>query len=113
MTVFASAAQAARLHPVNWPGPVKAWLCIHRFEGSWTDDGWPHWGGLQMDEGFMRTYGLDFIRKRGGYANTWTPREQMIAANRARVGVDWRGSSWPGERGFTPWPRTARFCGLL
>lgn len=101
-------------HRLYSPGPIYAWLCIHRYEGSWTDTGDPYWGGLQMDRSFMRTYGWDFMRKHhGAYANRWTPREQMIAANRARVGVDWRGSHWPGPRGYTPWPNTARMCGLL
>jgi len=101
-------------HRMNYPGPIRNWMCIHRYEGSWRDVGDPYWGGLQMDKSFMLTYGLDFVRRhRGGWANTWTPREQMIAANRARVGVDWRGSHWPGWRGYTPWPNTARMCGLL
>lgn len=95
------------------PGPVKSWLCINRFEGSWTDSGDPYWGGLQMDRGFMATYGSDFIwRHQGGLANTWTPLEQMIAANRARVGLDWRGRH-VRVRGFYPWPTTARYCGLI
>ena len=45
---------------VSWlaahPPHKRGWLCIHRFEGSWSDDGDPYWGGLQMDRGFMRTY---------------------------------------------------------
>lgn len=105
---------------MNTPGPVKAWLCIHSHETAWTNDHltwdgrWSDYeGGLQFDSGFQRTYGLDFIRKHHGQgAHAWTPREQMIAANRARVGVDWRGASWPRPRGFGPWPNTAHMCGL-
>lgn len=105
---------------MNTPGPVAAWLCIHHYETLGHPDpaGWhvvdpPYEGGLQMDSGFQRTYGLDFIRAHHGQgAHAWTPREQMIAANRARVGVDWRGASWPGPRGFSPWPNTSRICGL-
>lgn len=93
--------------------PHKAqWLCIHRYEGDWEDGGNPHWGGLQMDWGFMHTYGADFIRKHGeprgvsgpnGWWNAWTPLEQMIAAERAHR----------SGRGFYPWPNTARKCGLI
>ena len=80
---------------------LHAWLCIHRYEGSWSDRGAPYWGGLQMDMTFMRTYGRRLLRLKGT-ANHWTPREQMIVANRAVP-----------TRGFTPWPRSARLCGLL
>jgi hypothetical protein len=84
-----------------------AWLCIHRHEAGWrgtdnkTHD--TYFGGLQMDRDFMSTYGKDMLRKYGGrYANHWTPTEQMVVAERA-----WR------DRGFYPWPHTARSCGLL
>lgn len=86
-----------------------AWDCIHPREGSWTDTGDPYWGGLQMDRSFMAAYGPDFLREhRGqgaggeGLADSWTPREQMIAADRAVA-----------SRGFSPWPQTARACGVL
>jgi hypothetical protein len=88
------------------------WLCIHSYEGDWEDGGDPHWGGLQMDWSFLHTYGADFIRRHGeprgvsgpdGWANAWTPTEQMIAAERAHR----------SGRGFYPWPNTARYCGLL
>ena len=77
------------------------WQCIHRFEGSWTDPNGPYYGGLQMDVGFQRTYGLDLYRSKGT-ADHWTPLEQMWVAERAFR-----------TRGFWPWPNTARFCGLL
>lgn len=80
----------------------SAWMCIHSHEGSWTDLGDPYWGGLQMDRGFMTTYGSDFIRRFGGYANVWPVWAQMEAAERAFQ-----------VRGFSPWPNTARACGLL
>jgi hypothetical protein len=84
-------------------GRVRDWLCIHGHEGAWNDTGDPYWGGLQMDRGFMRAYGRDMLqRHHGGLADTWTPREQMIVAERARR-----------SRGYTPWPATARMCGLL
>jgi hypothetical protein len=83
--------------------PHKAgWLCIQRFEGSWTDGGGPFYGGLQMDLGFQRTYGLALLQRKGT-ADRWTPLEQMWVAERAhRAG-----------RGFYPWPSTAHVCGLI
>jgi hypothetical protein len=79
-----------------------AWVCIHEHEGAWNDTGDPYWGGLQMDRGFMRAYGGDMIaRHGGGLADTWTPAEQIIVAERAYA-----------TRGFAPWPNTSRACGL-
>ena len=91
---------------VSWlaahPPHKRGWLCIHRFEGSWSDSGDPYWGGLQMDRGFMRTYApLSLLRK--GWANRWTPLEQMWVAERAQR----------SGRGYSPWPNTAHYCGLL
>lgn len=83
-------------------GNVSAWTCIHHGEGSWTDTRDPYWGGLQMDRGFMRQYGLDMIARHHGWANTWTPREQIIVAQRAFI----------QGRGYAPWPVTSRACGL-
>lgn len=102
-----------RLHP-RPPIPHKAgWLCIHSHEGSWTDSGDPYWGGLQMDRGFMETYGPDFIRRYKhidgqGFANVWPDWVQMVAAERA-----FSGYGGHGGRGYGPWPNTARYCGLL
>ena len=80
-----------------------AWVCIHQHEAAWNDRGDPYWGGLQMDRGFMRAYGGDMIRRhRGGLADTWTPAEQIVVAERAYQ-----------TRGFAPWPQTARSCGVL
>ena len=87
--------------PRHAPPHKAQWLCIHRYEGSWWDDGAPYWGGLQMDWSFMSTYGHELLRRKGT-ANHWTPHEQMWVSERA-----WR------VRGFTPWPTTARLCGLL
>ena len=84
------------------PPHRRAWLCLHRYEGRWQDDGDPYWGGLQMDLGFMWRYAPRFLLRRG-LANRWTPVEQMWVAERAlRQG-----------RGFYPWPNSARICGLL
>ncbi len=84
------------------PPHKRGWLCIHRFEGSWSDSGDPYWGGLQMDRGFMATYAPRSLLRRG-YANSWTPLEQMWVAERAHR----------SGRGYGPWPNTARYCGLL
>ena len=77
------------------------WICIHRLEGSWRDSGDPYWGGLQMDRGFMRAYAPRVLLRRG-WADHWSPLEQMWVAEHAHRG-----------RGYTPWPNTARYCGLL
>jgi hypothetical protein len=79
-----------------------AFLCIHHFEGAWTSNtGNGYYGGLQMDSRFMATYGPDFLA-RWGTADSWPVWAQLEAAGRA----------YPA-RGFTPWPNTARACGLL
>ena len=84
------------------PPHALAWRCIQRFEGAWTDSGPPYYGGLQMDLGFQRTYGRYLIGRKGT-ADRWTPLEQMWVAERGfRAG-----------RGFSPWPNTARACGLI
>jgi len=75
-------------------------MCIHRYEGSWTDGGGPYWGGLQMDYSFQATYGAWLLRHRGT-ADHWSPLEQIWVAVRA-----WR------VRGFSPWPSTASYCGV-
>jgi hypothetical protein len=96
-------ARAARVQRLAQNPPHKAeWLCIHRYEASWTDSGEPYYGGLQMDITFQRHYG-GYLLVRKGTANRWTPLEQMWVAEHAlRSG-----------RGFYPWPNTARYCGLI
>jgi hypothetical protein len=89
------------LVPAGYPPHYSAWLCIHGYEGSWTDSGAPFWGGLQMDYGFQSAYGGDLLATKGT-ADHWTPLEQMWVAEKA----------W-NSRGFYPWPNTARYCGLI
>jgi hypothetical protein len=93
-----------REHAAWWraihPPHLQAWMCIHRYEGSWTDSGGPYWGGLQMDLGFQATYGGWLLRHKGT-ADHWSPLEQIWVAVRAAH-----------SRGFSPWPNTARFCGV-
>jgi hypothetical protein len=76
-------------------------LCVHSYEGSWRDPNPPYYGGLQMDLGFQRAYGADILR-RFGTADHWHPKTQMIVAYRG-----WKQRSW------SPWPNTARRCGLI
>jgi len=91
--------RAARSSPQSL---VRAFMCIHRYEGSWTDGGAPYYGGLQMDYSFQRTYGREFLRA-FGTADHWTPGMQIAVAIKAYL----------SGRGFSPWPETARRCGLL
>lgn len=84
------------------PPHERQWRCIQRYEGSWRDPNPPYWGGLQMDLSFMSSYGAELLRRKGT-ADNWTPLEQMWVAERAHR----------SGRGFTPWPNTARYCGLL
>ncbi len=93
-----------RAHKAWWqashPPELRDWLCIHRYEGSWVDSGSPYWGGLQMDLSFQQTYG-GWLLRHMGTADHWSPLEQIWVAVRASH-----------SRGFSPWPNTARDCGL-
>jgi hypothetical protein len=93
-----------RAHSARWrakhPPELRGWLCIHRYEGSWADSGSPYWGGLQMDLSFQQTYGGWLLRHKGT-ADHWSAFEQIWVAVRAAR-----------TRGFSPWPNTARDCGL-
>ena len=93
-----------RAHRAWWrakhPPYLQAWLCIHRYEGSWADSGGPYWGGLQMDLSFQRTYG-GWLLSHKGTADHWSALEQIWVAVRASH-----------ARGFSPWPNTARDCGV-
>lgn len=88
----------------SFMGNIDAWTCIHNGEGAWNSNtGNGYYGGLQMDVGFMTTYGSDMIAKYGGYANLWSPQDQIIVAQRA----------YNSGRGYHPWPHTAHACGLI
>ena len=84
----------------NHPPDLQGWLCIHHYEGSWTDGGSPYWGGLQMDLSFQAHYGSWLLRHKGT-ADHWSPLEQIWVAVRASH-----------TRGFSPWPNTASYCGM-
>jgi hypothetical protein len=80
------------------------WQCIARHEshGTWDiSTGNGYYGGLQMDRGFQQTYSPRLYASKGT-ADNWTVEEQMLTAEKAFA-----------SRGFTPWPNTARTCGLL
>lgn len=81
---------------------MRAFLCIHQYEGAWNDPAAPYYGGLQMDWDFMTTYGADYLRA-WGTADHWPPSIQIAVAIRAYL----------SGRGFDPWPNTARRCGLI
>ena len=103
----ALAAVAVSTHALSGPD-VPAWLsdafqCIHRYEGAWTSNtGNGYYGGLQMDVPFQARYGGDFLA-RWGTADNWPVWAQIQAA----------ADAYRSGRGFTPWPNTARACGLL
>jgi len=101
LSLWVQRAEQAR-QAAQHPPRLKAWLCIHRYEGSWTDPNAPYYGGLQMDMGFMQAYGAALLRRKGT-ADHWTPLEQIWVAERA----------YRSGRGFYPWPNTARSCGLI
>lgn len=101
--LWRSRAAKAKQRFAAGPPNQRDWLCIHRYEGAWTArTGNGYYGGLQMDVQFQETYGAKLLRTKGT-ADRWTPLEQMWVAERARR----------SGRGFSPWPNTARSCGLL
>src|SRR5262245_1360977 len=84
----------------KYPSIVRNLLCIHPYEGSWTDPNAPYWGGLQMDLSFQAAYAPRRL-KREGTADHWSPTHQLRAGVRAVL-----------RRGYSPWPNTSRSCGL-
>ena len=101
LTLWARRAWQAR-KLAQHPPRYGSWMCIHHYEGSWTDPNAPYYGGLQMDMSFMEAYGSKLLRMKGT-ADHWTPLEQIWVAERA----------FQSGRGFYPWPNTARWCGLI
>ena len=88
--------------------PVNLWWwyrnsgaqCVREHEGSWRDPNAPYWGGFQFSWDF-HGYGRKYF-ERLGTANHWPRISQVHAAyNGYRA------------RGWSPWPNTARMCGLL
>jgi hypothetical protein len=89
--------------PRSW---LRDALCVHGYEASWTNPGvtWDgrrskYYGGMQFDLLTWRANGgLRFAR----YPHHATPREQLLVAY----------TTWK-QRGWRPWPNTARRCGLI
>ena len=93
---------------------VRGLLCIHSYEGSWSDPDAPYWGGLQMDLSFQATYGWFRVAKhtphvhkiyfkdKWGTADRWPIWAQLVAGIHGYL-----------SRGWYPWPNTARYCGLI
>ena len=97
---LAVAAHAQPRPDAGLPGWLRqAFLCIHSYEGAWTSNtGNGYYGGLQMDWGFMRSYGPEFVRRgarpttgpsgaaRGGGAGARVgTRIHSVAEHRARL----------------------------
>ena len=103
MTLKLSRRPVSHLSLIGPRWLTDAFTCIHHYEGAWNaNSGNGYYGGLQMDAGFMRTYGDEYVR-RWGTADRWPAWAQIGAAVRA----------YRSGRGFWPWPNTARACGLL
>ena len=96
-------ARIARLNYEEWfVETFHRWRCVHENEGAWdSNTGNGYYGGLQMDVSFQLAYGRHYVR-RWGWAHNWPIWAQLVAAERARA-----------QRGWWPWPNTARECGLL
>jgi Transglycosylase-like domain len=76
-------------------------LCIHKYEGAWNaNTGNGYYGGLQMDLTFQQSYGGWYLTH-VGTANLWPVSVQLQVAAKAVA-----------SRGYSPWPKTARMCGL-
>jgi len=101
VSVWRKRAAAARRQAYH-PPRKAAWSCIQRHEGAWNDPHAPYYGGLQMDIHFQRHYAPELLRRKGT-ADNWTAIEQIWVAERA----------YRSGRGFSPWPNTARACGLI
>lgn len=98
---MARGGHATTIHYVRDLPTFNAFVCIHNHEGAWNDPNDPYWGGLQMDRSFMLGYGRDMIAKYHGWADKWSPADQIRVAHRAWL-----------TRGFGPWPNTRKPCGV-
>lgn len=76
-----------------------AFMCIHGYEGAWdANTGNGFYGGLQFGWNEWQTYGGKYASR----ADLASPADQI------RAGIAYHAVS-----GFSPWPNTARYCGLL
>ncbi len=94
-----------RVQAVGGSPLERDFLCIYAGENGgygWSaDTGNGYYGGLQMDDGFERTYGPEYYRA-WGHSSNWPESVQIAVAIRAYL----------SGRGFEPWPNTSRACGL-
>ena len=81
-TSGSSAPRKAKRQALNPPHKAQ-WLCIHHYEGSWTDPNAPYYGGLQMDRRVPGRPTAATLLRAKGTADHWTPLEQMWVAERA------------------------------
>ncbi len=88
-------------HGLREQGFYKPALCVHSKEAAWNDPNAPYYGGMQMDVQFMQDYGITYYN-RWGTADNWPVWAQLHAAYKGYQ-----------DRGWYPWPNTARYCGLL
>lgn len=72
------------------------WLCIHSGEGSWTDGGYPYYGGLQM------SYGWEGLVSD---ASRLSPFQQMRAAE-----IGYARNSYSRYWLTHQWPRSSLSC---
>ncbi len=80
----------------------EAAMCVHSKEGAWNNpdtSGAGYYGGMQFDITTWLGNGGGTYASRPDYA---APAEQLRVAYR----------TWQ-SRGWSPWPNTARECGLL
>jgi len=87
LRVTLAAIRAASAPAVNH---LAGWLCIHSREGSWTDEGAPYYGGLQMSYGWMGVV-TDAARL--------SPSQQIAladsVASKHGYRYDWMQHQWP------------------
>lgn len=78
---------------------VAAFECIHSHEGAWNaNTGNSYYGGLQFGWSEWQRFGGRYAAR----ADLATPAQQIAA-----------GIAYYEVSGFSPWPNTARACGLL
>lgn len=93
-----SAQQQDARHFFGWLANAD---CVQQKEARWNYNGRTYDGGMQADRSFQRAYGSPYLR-RWGPAYLWPWWAQLHMAY----------NGWTA-RGWTPWPNTARECGLL
>lgn len=85
------------------PPEMTAFMCIHSYEGSWTDQDSGHnghYGGVQFGRKEWLKFGYPYTGKLWAYlADKYS---QLWAAYRYYL-----------VSGFSPWPATAHACGLI